>query len=332
MNMHFWEMPPQRPPSEAYSLLIRATRNCPWSRCEFCGNYRGAKFAIRTVDEVTRDISAAKAAADEVKDWAVRIGCGDQLAAVARANGIPWLDAEGVRSVFIGDADSPVIKIHDFVEILTFLAKTFPDIGRVTTYARANTLLRKRPEELKLLRDAGLTRLHVGLESGDDEILTYVHKGPSADEMIRAGEKAMEAGFELSLYVMPGLGGTQRWEQHVRGTARVLNRIDPHFIRLRTLNLTMVPNAPLFEKSRRGEFCLPSLSSLVAEVRVLVEELDVSSELIANDFAMNYYLLDLDGKLPKSREKMLLTLEEAMTMAVMKEKEQARTREERLIH
>lgn len=327
--MHTWELPPQRPPSEAHSLLIRATRSCPWGRCEFCGNYRGPKFSIRSVAEVTRDITAAKAAAEEVIAWAERIGCNDRLAMVARANGMPWLDPGGVRNVFLGDADSPIMKTQDLAEILTALRAAFPELDRITTYARAKTLLRKRPEELKTLRHAGLVRLHVGLESGDDEILAAVHKGVTAEEMVRAGEKAREAGFELSLYVMPGLGGTSRWKSHALATADVLNRINPRFIRLRTLDLAMVQNAPLYQTWQRGEFSLQRLDSLVMEVRTLIEELQVTSELIVSDFAWNYYLLDIDGKLPEDRVRMLQALDCARQMAAMKEEEQAQLRAER---
>ena len=328
--MHFWETPPQRPPSEAYSLLIRATRNCPWGRCEFCGNYRGPKFAIRPVEEIKRDIRQAKAAADDMKAWAERIGCSDRIGFVARANGMPWLGDGVVKHVFIGDADSPIMKTKDLADILVFLHETFPRLERVTTYARAKTLLRKSAEDLKILRQAGLTRLHVGLESGDDDILEYIHKGTTADEMIRSGQKVREAGFELSEYIMPGLGGTERWRQHVSGTALVLNRIDPQFIRLRTLNLGMVPEVPLFAKNRRGEFTLQSLAGLVTEVRTLIEALAVTSEIIVSDFALNYYLLDIDGRLPEDRERMYRTLDSALVMARQKddERENARRQQE----
>jgi hypothetical protein len=321
--MHFWEIPPQRPPSEAYSLLIRATRNCPWGRCEYCGNYRGPKFAIRPLEEIKRDIEAAKAAADGMVEWAEKIGCADRVGLVAKTNGMPWLGDGVVKHVFIGDADSPIMKTKDLADILFFLHETFPRLERVTTYARAKTLLRKSPEDLAILRQAGLTRLHVGLESGDDVTLEYIHKGTTADEMIRSGLKVMEAGFELSEYIMPGLGGRERWRQHVSGTAMVLNRINPHFIRLRTLNLGMVPEVPLSERNRRGEFAMQSLEGLVNEVRTLIEALTVTSEFIVSDFALNYYLLDIDGRLPEDREGMLRILDSVLPMARQKDEEKA---------
>jgi len=316
--MHYWETPPQRPPTEAYSLLIRATRNCPWRNCRFCSQYGGEKLEIRLVEEVKNDIRAVKAVAQEVVAWAESIGKMDQINVIAGMNGVPWLSQGTVKNVFIGDADSLIMKTDDLEEILQFLSESFPNLERVTTYARAKTIYKKSLDDLKKLRKAGLSRLHVGLESGDDAILKELKKGATAEEMIRAGHKALEAGFELSEYVMPGLGGVERWESHARETACVLNRIDPHFIRLRTLNLAMVPDAPLSEKARRGEFTAQPLEGLVTEVRTLVEELKVTSLFVGNDFAHNYYLTDIDGTLPEDRGKMLKTLDTAMEWILSK--------------
>lgn len=299
----YYELPPFRPPSEAYSLLIRATRNCSWNNCEFCSLYKGSKLEIRAVEEVKEDIRTMKMIADEIREWGSRIGYGDRVGMVARANGILWLDEGVVKNVFIGDSNSIIMKTEDFAEIIGFLYETFPTLERVTSYARAKTVVKKRPEELRTLREAGLTRLHVGLETGDDELLRYVRKGATAEEMLTGGRKAIEAGFELSEYVMPGLGGRERWEQHARGTARVLNEINPHFIRLRTLGLA--PSTPLYEKNQRGEFTLQSLEGLLIEVRTLIEDLEVTSQLACSDFSGNFYLMNVDGKLPEDKDRML---------------------------
>ncbi|RLC69880.1 MAG: radical SAM protein [Chloroflexi bacterium] len=313
----YYELPPFRPPNEAYSLLIRATRNCSWNRCEFCSMYKGAKLEIRPVEEVKEDIRTMKRVADEIKEWAWRIGYGNQVGMVARANGILWLDEGEVKNVFIGDSNSIIMKTEDFAEIIRFLYETFPTLERVTSYARAKTLVKKSMAELKMLRDAGLTRLHVGLETGDDELLQYIQKGATAQEMIIGGRKAIEAGFELSEYVMPGLGGRERWEQHTRGTARILSEINPHFIRLRTLWL--VPGTPLYEKNQRGEFTLQSEEGLLIEVRTLIEELEATSQFVVSDHSANYYMWGVDGKLPQDKPRMLTTID------TMLEKAQTRT-------
>jgi len=311
--MVYYELPPFRPPTEAYSLLIRATRNCSWNRCEFCSMYKDSKLELRAVEEVKQDIIAAKMVADEIREWAWKIGYGDRVGMVARANGILWLDDGVVNHVFIGDSNSIIMNTEDFAQIISFLYQTFPDLERVTSYARAKTLVKKRPDELRTLREAGLSRLHVGLETGDDELLEYVKKGATAEEMIIGGRKAIAAGFELSEYVMPGLGGKERWEQHARETARVLNEINPHFIRLRTLGLA--PDTPLYEKNQRGEFTLQSWEELIIEVRTLIQNLEVTSQLVASDFASNFYLAQIDGKLPGDKDRMLRALDDSLEKA-----------------
>ncbi|KPK46712.1 MAG: hypothetical protein AMJ77_05335 [Dehalococcoidia bacterium SM23_28_2] len=228
-----YELPPIRPPSEAYSLLVRVMRGCPWNYCTFCAVYKGypRKDIIRSVAEVKDDIDELRIAVD----------------------GMHRRGYEGEpRTAFLADSNAIVIKTEDLIEIVRYLYQVFPSLERLTSYARAKTVLNKKAGELRQLREAGLTRLHVGLESGDDEVLRRVKKGATAREMIEAGKKAKEAGFELSEYVMPGLGGRSASRQHVEGTARVLNAIDPHYIRMRSLMLT--PGTPLWDEYAAGEF------------------------------------------------------------------------------
>lgn len=308
-----YELPPYRPPSEARSLPIRATRNCPWNRCAFCSRYKGSTLELRPVAEVEQDIMTAKRMADEVRQRACGTRCGDHAAAVATANGIPWLREGEVRNAFIGDADSMFLKTEDLAEMIGFLYETFPTLETVTAYGGAKTLADKGREELRTLRQAGLTTVHLELETGDDELLQYMSKGATAEQMIIGGRKAIEAGFELSGYVMPGLGGLQRWEQHARETAHVLNQINPHFVRLRTLGLS--PDMPLHDRQQRGQFTMQSLEGLVIEVRTMIENLEVDSQVVASDFSANLYLLDIDGRLPKGKYRMLRALDSALEMA-----------------
>lgn len=300
---------PIRPPSEAYSLLVRVTKNCPWNRCEFCTVFKGRKFELKTLEEIKEDILINKKVLEDVEKWAGQTGY--SVGDVARYNGILWLHDDGVKSVFLQDSDSLIMKIEPLVEILEFLCKTFPTIERICTYARGKTIFRKKLDELKELRKAGLSRLHIGLETGDDELLSYIKKGATADQMIKAGKKAVEAGFEVSEYIMPGLGGVERWEQHAVNSARVLNEIDPHFIRLRTFHL--VPGSLMYERAKREEFHMQSVEGVLMEVRRFIEELDVTSELITSDYAHNYYLGEVDGKLPDDKEKLLQSVDEALT-------------------
>ncbi len=299
---------PIRPPSEAYSLLVRVTRNCPWNRCEFCSVFKGQRFELRTVEEVKEDILAAKALVDEIEAIAKRSGY--SVSDMARQNGILWLQDDEVTSAFLQDSDSLIMKTEPLVEIIQFLCGVFPTLQRVCSYARGKTVFRKKPEELNRLRKAGLSRVHIGLETGDDELLTYIQKGATADEMVQAGKKAVGAGFEVSEYVMSGLGGREKWEQHARNSARVLNEINPHFIRLRTFHV--VQGTPIYEKAERGEFHMQSIEGVLMEIRKFIESLDVTSELVTSDYAANFYMQDVDGKLPEDKEKLLKSIDEAL--------------------
>lgn len=301
---------PIRPPSEAHSLLIRVTVNCPWNRCEFCSVFKGKRFQLRTVAEVKDDILAAREQVDAIRRWAEQAGLGDRLGDIARYNGIPWLENDGVKSAFLQDADSLIMKTEPLSEIVAFLCETFPTLERVCSYARGKTVFRKKPEELRRLRAAGLSRLHIGLETGDDELLARVQKGTTADEMVQAGRKAIEAGFELSEYVMPGLGGREGWRQHAENTARVLNAINPHFIRLRSLRLSQ--GTPLYEKAKQGEFHVNSVEGVLIETRRFIEDLEVTSELITSDFASNFFMGGVDGKFPEDKEKLLKSIDRAL--------------------
>jgi radical SAM superfamily enzyme YgiQ (UPF0313 family) len=205
-----------------------------------------------------------------------------------------------VRRAFIGDSNSIIMKTEDFAHIIEFLYQTFPTLERVTSYGRAHTIRRKKLEELKRWKEAGLTRLHVGLETGDDELLAYMNKGLTAEMAIEAGRKVNESGISLCEYVILGLGGPDRWQRHADATARVLNAINPDFIRVRTLRLD--PGTPLYEMHQQGEFQLSSPEEVLVEERRLLESLEVTSEFVS-DHVSNY--LNINGKLPQDRERML---------------------------
>ena len=297
-----YESPTIRPPSEVRSLLVRATRYCPWNRCIFCYGvlWDHRKLELRPLEDIKQDILAMKAQADEIIALAEENDAQDRIEQLAIQNNVLWLTNEGVKTAFIGDSDSLIMKTDDLVEALEFLYETFPTLERVTSYGRAKTALRKSPESLKRLHDAGLSRLHLGLETGDDELLKYLDKGATSEEMIEAGKKIKDSGISLSEYVLLGVGGEDRWKEHAQGTARVLNAVDPDFIRARTL--IVLPGTPLYDKVEQGEFKRLSPEGILHEERLLIENLEVTSEFVS-DHVSNY--LPLEGKFPEAKKKML---------------------------
>jgi radical SAM superfamily enzyme YgiQ (UPF0313 family) len=288
-----YELPPIRPPSEAYSLLIRVMRGCPWNYCTFCAVYKGypRKNVIRSVAEVESDIDELRAAADQLR--------------LQGYEGEP-------RTAFLADSNAIIIKTDDLAEIIRYLCRAFPSLERVTSYGRAKTVLSKDMDELGRLREAGLGRLHLGLETGDDGVLARVRKGATAAEMIEAGRKAKEAGFELSEYVMPGLGGKGASRQHVQGTARVLNAVDPHYIRVRSLML--IPGTPLWDEYVAGEFEPLSRYEVAAEIGALIEGLDVSSRVCFDHHANPpIFRQDWEGyKFPEEKADVLQLIDRAL--------------------
>lgn len=312
-NLSF-EQGPIRPPNEARSLLLRMTRNCPWNQCLFCPVYKKRKFSLRTVEEIKQDIQAARDIADDIITISWKLGysgmvndqvvshifgdsnCSDNYRSIAA-----WLYNK-TGACFLQDADNLIMKTKDLVEILEFLMERFPEITRVTTYSRSRTIVRKSVESLKRIRHAGLDRVHIGLESGYDPLLKLMKKGVTGAQHIEAGRKLMQAGMEVSEYVMPGLGGQEMWREHAKETANVLNQINPHFIRLRSLR---VPSrVPLYQKLKDGSFTMQNDDMLAEEIKLFIENLDGITSTVTSDHIMNL-LENVSGKLPEDKETML---------------------------
>jgi hypothetical protein len=318
-----FEQGPIRPPNEARSLLLRVTRNCPWNQCLFCPVYKGEKFSLRDVQEVKEDIQSARDIADDIKAISWRLGeSGNVTNAVltyilnnhhsySYQNVALWL-YYGTGECFLQDADNLIVKTKDLVEILAFLREKFPELTRVTTYARSRTVSGKSVSELKEIGQAGLDRIHIGLESGSDRVLKFIKKGVDAKRHIDAGRKSIEAGLSLSEYIMPGLGGEALWREHARETATVLNRINPHFIRLRSLRV--ISRAPLHQKLETGEFKPLTDNQVVEEIKLLLECLDGSvTSTLTSDHIMNL-LEEVRGTLPDDRDHMLEVIRKYQTL------------------
>lgn len=252
------ELGPIRPPSEAESLLVRITRNCPWNRCTFCPVYKKNTFSLRPVDHVLEDIDMVKKCVDVILETKRD---GTSTSETLTANGLHDLNAQhaalqfiagGMRSIFLQDGNSLIIKPGNLIRILRHLKSAFPAVERITSYARSHTIAKIDDAHLEEMADAGLNRIHIGMESGSDRVLKLVKKGTDKSTQILAGQKVKNAGIELSEYYMPGLGGKALSRENARETADALNQINPDFIRLRTL--AMPEAAPLTKQFRNGEF------------------------------------------------------------------------------
>jgi hypothetical protein len=248
-----YDFPPYRPPSEAYSVLIRVTHGCNWNHCTFCGMYKETPSRHRDIECIKSDIAAA-----------------------------PAIFPRG-ETIFLADSDP--LTHPDIQEVLDEITRSFPDAQRITTYARASTLARMGSNQLSQLKQIGLSRIHVGLESGDVSILKRIKKGCTPTLITRAAQHAKSAGLELCFYVLSGIGGDQKWQSHAKETARVLNQTGADFIRLRTL--TLVANAPLYTTWTDGQFTPVSPLNRLRETEFLIRELTLEGCRLESDHITN---------------------------------------------
>lgn len=269
-----------RPPSEADSYILQVTYGCSHNRCTFCGTYLDKPFQTRPLEDVQQDVALAR-----------RV--------------IP-----GTRRVFLADGNALVLSSRRLVPILDALAAAFPNLQRVAAYANAQDLLRKRRDELRVLRDKGLRLVYLGLESGHDEVLQRINKGTTAAEMIEAVRRAQAEDIRVSVIALLGIGGPELSPAHAEATGRVVSAMDPRYLSL--LTLMLVPGTPLDEQWRHGAFQLLEPEALLAELRHVMLHLEgLSGCIFRTNHASNY--LPLAGTLPKDKPRLLATLDAALS-------------------
>lgn len=268
-----------RPPSEADSYILQATVGCSWNHCTYCDMYRAKSYRVRDLDETLDDIAMA----------AHRLG-------------------PDVTKVFVADGDALVMELETWEPILTRLREAFPRLRRVSAYATARNLLAKTPEELARLRELGLSLLYVGPESGDDPTMKRIAKGANFAEHVESARKAHAAGMKLSCIFLLGAGGVERSEEHAVASARLAGEMDPRF--LSVLTLTVIPGTPLATLQERGQFTMPGVEALLAELRTFIAQVNPTDAIFRTNHASNW--LPLSGRLPRDRLKMLQTIDRAV--------------------
>lgn len=269
-----------RPPGEWRSYLLQCTIGCSHNKCTFCAMYKEKKFRIRPLEEILEDIDMA-------------------------------LDYYGpnVERVFLMDGDAIVMKTEQLLKVLEKLYHNFPNLQKVTTYAGPKSTLAKSVSELTELRQAGLTRAYLGVESGSDAVLSAIKKGCTAEEMLRAGQNLVEAGIDLWAILILGLTGQDGdWQEHVLSSARIINEMRPRH--LSAMTFAPAAGTPLGEDVLAGRFKVCTPEHILRECRLLIETLDVNPLHFTSNHASNY--LPLKGGLPEDREKFVALLDRAL--------------------
>ncbi len=267
-----------RPPSEANSILLQVTVGCSRNKCTFCGTYQGERFKIKSDEIILADI-----------DFAAQY-CRRQ------------------RRVFLCDGDALIIPHKRLLKILQTIKTQLPWVTRVGAYANAKSLEMKRPQELAILKSAGLGILYMGLESGDDTTLKAIQKGATAEMMIDMARKAKAAGFKLSVTVLLGIAGRERSRVHALETGRVLSAMNPDYVG--ALSLMLIPGTPLYNDYQAGKFPLIGAQEMLIELRDLFAHTDLSQGLFHANHASNY--LPIKARLPKDKDAVLALIDKAL--------------------
>lgn len=268
-----------RPPSEAHSLLIQATIGCAHNKCTFCSMFRDKQFRVRPLTEVLEDLQTAR------KTY------------------------RSVDKIFLCDGDALCLSTSTLLTILERIGVLFPECQRVSVYGSPQDVIRKTPEDLKLLREAGMEMIYIGAESGNQEVLQKICKGATREEIILAVQKIEEAGIMASVTFISGMGGQDLWRQHAIDTGTMISEMGPSYVGL--LTLMTEPQTPLYTDIREGRFQLLSGEEVLAETLLMLENIKLTKECVfRSNHASNY--LSLKGNLPQDKEKMMAQLRAAM--------------------
>lgn len=267
-----------RPPSEANSIIIQVTVGCSHNRCTFCGAYKDKQFRIRSEEEILENIAFASNY------------CGRQ------------------KRVFLADGDALILSQKRLLAIFHHIKEHLPLVNRIALYGNAKAIRSKSLQQLQELKELGLHRIYMGLESGDNEVLACVKKGETAQSMIEAGKLVREAGIFLSVTVLLGLGGVQGSIKHAQESGRVLSRMKPR--QIAALCLMPLHNTALGTDYESRTFQLPSAQGILLELRELLKHIDYGPVQFMANHASNY--LPLSGRLLRDREKMLERIEQAI--------------------
>ena len=317
-----FELGPIRPPSEAHSLLLRITRNCPWNKCKFCGLYKGKRFSIRPVSHIKQDIDRVRNHIDKIHAVVQKSPIGKNpnisalLAETPRTEQMVFQVAHnwfrgGMKSIFLQDANSLIIKPDDLVEILNHVRDRFPQVERITSYARSHTIARINDEDMARFASAGLNRIHIGMESAADGVLDFVKKGVDKQTHIKAGQRVKQAGIELSEYFMPGLGGRENSRANALETADAVNRINPDFIRIRTL--AVPDSSDLATDVREGRFTKLNDVETAQELLLFLENLEGITSTLKSDHILNLFQ-EVEGVLPQDKSTMIAPIKKFLAM------------------
>ncbi|MDR3175830.1 MAG: radical SAM protein [Desulfovibrio sp.] len=276
-----------RPPSEAYSILFQATLGCSHNKCSFCSAFKEKRFAIKDRNIWEKDLKFAEKY------------------------------CRGQTRLFVMDGDALIMPMRHWEWLLSNISERLPWVERVSTYGNAKGVALKSDEDLRRLREMGLSLIYYGIESGHPEVLKDIKKGSTPEKLVEQALRLKKAGFALSVTVILGLAGMDKSREHAIETGRVLSAIDPEYVG--ALSLMLSEDAPIYERVRSGELVLPEGLDFVQELGLMFANTRLSGGWFMANHASNY--LTIRAHLPEDREKTLQRINAALDGRISLRKE-----------
>lgn len=276
-----------RPPSEAYSLIIQVTLGCSHNKCTFCNMYKDKRFTIKPLERIKEEIDFFRSRLKYVK------------------------------RIFLADGDAMIIPTEKLLKIVEYVKNVFPECERISAYASPKSIMLKSDEELKEIKDKGISLLYMGLESGDDEVLEKIKKGANSEKLLEVCRRIKKVGFALSVTFIAGILGQGDWRNHAVNSGKLISKIGPDYVGI--LTLVLEEGTEIYRDYLLGNFKEADGIEILHEIRVMIENINVNVPVIFRaNHASNY--LSLGGTLPQDKEKLLLNIDNALKTYNLKNK------------
>lgn len=288
-----------RPPYEADSLLLEVTAGCTHHKCKFCTLYSDLpfKFRMSPIEDIESDLLEV-----QVLRYNPASIMTNRLRGLSRP--------QPIHRVFLTGANPFVLKTDRLLEIAALIHKYLPSVKSIGCFARITDSKNKTEEELLQLRQAGYTRLTIGVENGDDAALSFMRKGYTSHDILTQCKRLEQAGIEYGFFYLTSISGRGNGEVGAKASADIFNQLHPFLIGPNML--TIYPESELYQEIQNGNWEEDDELEKYRELRVLVENLNISTYFAAMG-ASNAF--QLRGHLPEDKEKLLETLDRIISEA-----------------
>lgn len=276
-----------RPPSESFSLILQITIGCSHNKCSFCSMYKGVQFHIKPFEQIKAEINYFRSR------------------------------AKYVNRIFLADGDALIVPTEKLIEILKYIKNIFPECERISTYASPKSLELKSEDELKKIKDNGISLLYIGAESGSDEVLKNINKGVTSKELGDLILKAKKVGFKTSVTFIVGILGEKDFREHAIATGNFISRCEPDYVGI--LSLMLEENTTIYQEWLKGNFKEADGIDILKEIKLIIENINVTSNIIfRSNHASNY--INLKGNLPEDKKRLIQEIDISLNKHSLKEK------------